>query len=132
VSHSKSSNRSSGVARWRGKFYNAFCGVFAAVRNECSFRVHLPVAVAVVAAGLWLRLSVASWALLTLCIAAVIAAELFNSSIERLAAAITREESAEIGDALDMAGGAVLIAATGAVVVGLAVLGPPLWTAVFG
>jgi diacylglycerol kinase len=49
-----------------------------------------------------------------------------NTGLEFLADAITTETHPLIGKAKDAAAGAVLLAAIGAVVIGLIVLGPPL------
>lgn len=103
---------------WTAKFRDAFLGVALGVRGQSSFRVHLVCAVLVIAAGVWLRVSRVEWCLLTLCIAAVLAAELFNSALERMAKAIDRRHNAELGAALDIASGAVLFTALGASVAG--------------
>ena len=50
-------------------------------------------------------------------------AELFNSALEQLAKAITKEEDPHVRNGLDIASGAVLVAAIGAAVIGLLVLG---------
>lgn len=78
---------------------------------------------AVVAAGYLLGVSMAQWCLLAICIAGVLAAELFNTALEMLARAITREFHADIEDALDTSSAAVLVAACGAAVVGTIILG---------
>ena len=62
------------------------------------------------------------WCLLALCVAIVLTAEIFNSALEQLAKAITREHDAHIRAALDMASGAVLLASVGAAIVGTVVL----------
>ena len=67
-----------------------------------------------------------------LSIALVWSAELFNSSLEQLAKAVDTAENERIRDALDMAAGAVLLVALGAALVGVMVLGPPLWRLVMG
>jgi len=112
------------ASRWRKKFGCAFRGLRVGTRDQNSFRVHFFVAIAVVALATWLQVS--QWPLLMLCIAVVFSAELFNTAIEHLARAITPEEHPEIRDALDVASGAVLVAAIGAGIVGLMVLGCPL------
>ena len=114
---------------WIAKFRNAFRGVCIGVRSQNSFVVHLPIAAAVVVMAAVLQLDTTRWMLLILSIFLVFGAELFNSSLEFLAKAVTREESPWVRDALDVASGAVLVVACGAVIVGLAVLGPPLWQA---
>ena len=85
--------------------------------------VHIFTASAVLVAGWILGISRTEWCLLILCIAVVMAAELFNSALEQLAKAITKEEDPHIRNGLDIASGAVLVAAIGAVVIGLLVLG---------
>lgn len=109
---------------WMRKFANALRGVRVGPHGQSSFLVHLIATVAVIAAGMYFRVSLVEWCLLTLCIAGVIAAELFNSSLESLAKSITRERDSNIRDALDIASGAVLIASIGAAIVGLIIFVP--------
>ncbi len=115
------------VGRWKKKFACALSGIAVGVRDQNSFYVHFPATLAVVAMASWLQVSQGEWLALIVCITIVFSAELFNSAIEHLARAITREENPEIRDALDVASGAVLVAAIGAAVVGLMVLGRPLF-----
>ncbi len=114
------------ITRWIQKFANAWRGIVIGVRGQSSFAIHLLAAVAVVALASWLRVSRIEWLILILCIASVFAAELFNTAIEHLARAITREENPEIRDALDIASGAVLATSLGAAIVGVLVLVLPL------
>jgi diacylglycerol kinase len=111
---------------WARMFVHAVRGVLVAVGREPNFLVHGAAAAAVVALGAWLELSAERWALLALCIALVLTAEIVNTAIEHLARAITPSQHPEIRDALDVASGAVLVATIGAVVVGVVLLGPPL------
>jgi len=108
---------------WVNRFSVAFRGVKIAVLGEPSFYVHLLVTAIVLSAGAGLGLSRWEWCLVVLCIATVLCAELFNTSLERISLAITREEDANIRDALDIASGAVLVSACGAAVVGMLVFG---------
>jgi diacylglycerol kinase len=62
------------------------------------------------------------WYILIVCITIVLTAEMFNSSIEALAKAVTKEYDPHIGDALDIASGAVFTAVLGAATVGLLIL----------
>jgi diacylglycerol kinase len=75
-------------------------------------------AVAVVAAAAALGASLVEWCILILCVAVVLAAELFNTALEHLGRAVTDQENEHVRDALDTAAGAVLVAAVGAAVVG--------------
>lgn len=103
---------------WPDKFASAFRGLTLAMRSERSFAVHVPMAVAVAIAGALVRVSPIEAALLGLCVALVLAAEVFNTAIEFLAREITRDERPSIATALDMASGAVLMTALGSAGVG--------------
>ena len=107
---------------WRDKFRWAARGLVRAIRSERNFRVHLAAAVAVVVAAAALRVSLVEWCVLGLCITVVLAAEMFNTALEYLARAITQDHSEQVRDALDTSGGAVLLAAIGAAVVGGGIL----------
>ena len=115
---------------WSDKLRWAARGIARAVRGERNFRVHLTIALVVVIAAAALAISPSQWCLLALCIATVLAAEMFNTAIEHLARAITPEHNASIRDALDMSAGGVLVAALGAALVGAVVfvqrLGAPV------
>jgi diacylglycerol kinase len=103
---------------WGRKFRDAFVGIALGVRGQSSFRIHLLFAAAVIAAGAVVRIHRLEWCVVGLCITAVLAAELFNSSLERMAKAIDNRRNPELGAALDIASGAVLVAAAGAAAVG--------------
>ncbi len=107
---------------WRGKFHEAGRGAAWALRTQVNFRVHLVFAALVVAVAVRLRAEAWEWGLLGLCILGVLVAEVLNTSIEQLAKAITREHHPEIGRALDIAAGAVLISALGAALLGALLL----------
>jgi len=103
---------------WPAKFGHALRGIRLGSRGQSSFYVHGVAAILVVATGVWLEVSRTEWCLLALCITTVLAAEMFNSALERLATAITEEYDERIGTALDIASAAVLIAAIGAAIIG--------------
>jgi diacylglycerol kinase len=72
-------------------------------------------------AAVVLNVSLIEWCTLVVCIGVVLAAELFNTAIECLAKAITREFDDHVRDALDIASSAVLLAAVAASVVGVTI-----------
>ncbi len=109
-------------------FRCALEGIVHVARVERNFRLHVLAAVAVVAVGLWLRLSLQAWASLTLTIGSVLVAELLNTAAETLVDLVSPEYHPLAKRAKDMMAGAVLVMAITSVVVGLCVLGPPLWT----
>ena len=117
---------------WFRKFADAFRGLAQGVLGQSSFLVHIPCAIAVVACGAWLRVSVSEWCLLVLCITLVLSAELFNSALEHLAKAIDPQENEHLAIALNIASSAVLVAALGAVAIGAMVFVPRVMTLVLG
>ena len=109
---------------WIRKFANAFRGVGLAVRGQSSFYVHFVFAIAVVGLAAFFRVTVVEWCLLLLCMTTVLTAEAFNSALEWMAKAVDRNHNPQLGGALDIASGAVLICAIGSAVVGLVILVP--------
>ncbi|HEX2923618.1 MAG TPA: diacylglycerol kinase family protein [Chloroflexota bacterium] len=107
-------------------FANAFHGLSYALRYERNPQIHLAMALATVAVGLWLGLAPFEWAILVLTISAVLATELLNSALETLADATSPEYHPLVGIAKDVAAGAVLVIAIGAVAVGLLLFLPKL------
>lgn len=104
---------------WLGKFRSAGRGVLRALSEQrSSFAVHMVVAMVVVVAGVVLGVSLVEWCVLILCVTAVMIAELFNTALEHLARAVTREFDEEVRDALDTSSGAVLLVALGAAIAG--------------
>ena len=108
-------------------FKHAFSGVWYVVRTQRNARIHLAVALVVIALGLWLGLSYTQWAVIVLTIGLVLAAEAFNTVAEAAVDLATAERHPLAKIAKDVAAGAVLLMAITAVLVGLLILGPPLW-----
>ncbi len=98
----------------------AVAGVAHALRAEHSLRFQGTALLAVVAALLWLRPGAVWSALLLLASFGVLAAELFNTAIERLADHLHPQRHPEIRIVKDCAAGAVLLAVLGALAVGVA------------
>ncbi len=108
-------------------FRCAFHGWWYVIRTQKNTWVHALASVCVLILGLWLSLPARDWATLVIVIAMVWSAEFFNTSIEAVVdlASPTHHPLAKVGK--DVGAAAVLIAAGAAVLVGLLVLGPPLW-----
>lgn len=113
-------------------FRFAFSGLWYALRTQRNVRIHLVIAVVAVALGLWLGLSPTQWAVLTLTIGFVLASEMLNTVAETLVDLVSPGYHPLAKVVKDVTAGAVLLAAIVAVIVGLLVLGPPLWGRVFG
>jgi len=82
---------------------------------------------AVFALGFWLRLPARDWAVLIVTVTMVVTAEFINTAIEAVVdlASPQKHPLAKVGK--DVGAAAVLIAAGAAVLIGLLILGPPLW-----
>lgn len=107
-------------------FGHAFRGIAHVVRTQRNARVHLAVAVAVVAAGILFRVSAVEWALLALTMGMVFGAEMINTAVEQAVDLATPAFDRRAKVAKDVSAGAVLITALAAIAVGIAIFGPPL------
>lgn len=108
-------------------FGHAFRGWGHVLKTQQNAWIHSLIASIVIAMGAWLRLSTQDWAILVLTIAMVFTAEFINTAIEAVVdlASPNRHPLAKVGK--DVGAGAVLVAALAAIIVGLLILGPPLW-----
>lgn len=111
---------------WTRRLGYALRGIAVAFAGESNFWICGAATIVVAATGAWLRLSPERWCLVAIAITMVVVAEMFNSAIELLGKAITRERRPEIRDALDIAAGAVLLATIGAACVGAIAVARPL------
>ncbi|GAB2714057.1 hypothetical protein GCM10011495_17030 [Hymenobacter frigidus] len=112
---------------WRRRvasFGHAGRGVWSALRSEVHLRLHAVATVVVIGLGFYSGLSRLEWALVALAVACVWAAELMNTAIEALTDLASPAYHPLAGKAKDVAAGAVLLAALGALVVGALVFVP--------
>ena len=105
-------------------FEYAGLGLWTMLRSQRNAWIHAIATVGVCAAGLCFRISRIEWCLLVLAMMAVWAAEALNTAFEFLADATTPEFHPLVMQAKDVAAGAVLLSAIGAVIIGLLVFGP--------
>lgn len=105
-------------------FINAFKGIGYAFKTERNLRFHFFAAGLAVVCGWIFSLSRTEWLIIVYAIGVVIAAELFNTALERLADVSAPGYHPLVGTAKDVAAGAVLVTAFQAVVIGLIVFGP--------
>ena len=115
------------AARLRSIRY-AWRGVVWLVLTQGNALVHLAATVAVVAAGLFFKVTAGEWLALVLAMSTVWLAEGLNTAVEALADRITMENDPLIGRAKDVAAGAVLIAAIAAAIVGGIIFWPHVRT----
>jgi diacylglycerol kinase len=101
-------------------------GMWLTLRSQPNAWIHAAATVTVAIAGYMLGISRTEWCLIVLACAAVWTAEALNTAFEFLADATTKEFHPVIGQAKDVAAGAVLVTALAALVVGVLVFGPYL------
>jgi diacylglycerol kinase len=108
-------------------FRHALAGVWMVVRTQRNARIHVVAMVLAAAAGIGVGLSRLEWAILALVIGLVLAAEWFNTATEATVDLITSEQHPLAKIAKDAAAAGVLLTAGVAIVVGILILGVPLW-----
>ncbi|HME82596.1 MAG TPA: diacylglycerol kinase family protein [Candidatus Eremiobacteraceae bacterium] len=102
-------------------------GVATTVREQRNIRIQVALgALAVIAAAI-VRFDAIHWAVLALTIGAVLAAELFNTALERAVDCASTVESPLARSAKHAAAGAVLLACVTALAVGFALFASVLW-----
>jgi diacylglycerol kinase (ATP) len=108
-------------------FRYAFQGWFHVLHTQRNIWIHSAMAVAVLFVGLWIGLPARDWAVIVLTVALVFTAEFINTAIEAVVDLASSEDHplAKIGK--DVGAAAVLISALAAILIGLLILGPPLW-----
>jgi diacylglycerol kinase (ATP) len=108
-------------------FRYALAGWWYVIRTQRNAWIHAIISLAVLVLSAWLHLSLVEWAVIILTIAMVWTAEFLNTALEAVVdlASPQQHRLAKVGK--DVGAAAVLIAAGASVVVGLLILGPPLW-----
>jgi diacylglycerol kinase (ATP) len=108
-------------------FRHAFHGWWYVIRTQRNAWIHALVTMLVLLVALWLRLPLRDWAVLFLTIALVWTAEFINSALEAVVdlASPHQHPLAKVGK--DVGAAAVMLASLAAILVGLLILGPPLW-----
>ncbi len=117
-------NHKMGHARLIDSFKYAGQGVGFAFANEQNFRIHLVIAVLAIVAGFIFGISLTEWVTLAILIGLVLAAELFNTSIEATIDLQTSEIHPLAKKAKDSASAAVLVLSIVAFVGGIIIFIP--------
>lgn len=109
-------------------FRNAIRGWWFVIRTQKNAWIHAVITVLVIVVGLFLKLPIRDWAVLLVTISTVWTAEFLNSALEAVVdlASPDQHPLARVGK--DVGAAAVLISALAAVIVGIMILGPPLWS----
>lgn len=113
-------------------FGYAFAGWRYVLRTQPNTWIHAAITIVVVILALWLEVTRLEWVALLLTIMIVWMAEFTNTAIEVIVDMVMPTPHPLAKAAKDIAAATVLIGAIGAVLVGLLILGPPLWQRLVG
>lgn len=108
-------------------FRFAFSGLWYALRTQRNMRIHILIAAAVAIMGLWLQVSAEQWAILAATTGLVLLSEMINTVVEGVVDLVCPDYHPLAKTVKDVMAGGVVLAAMVAVIVGLLILGPPLW-----
>jgi diacylglycerol kinase (ATP) len=108
-------------------FRHAFHGLWYVIRTQRNAWIHALITMLVLLVALWMCLPLRDWAVLFLTIALVWTAEFINTALEAVVdlASPQQHPLAKVGK--DVGAAAVMLASLAAILVGLLILGPPLW-----
>jgi len=108
-------------------FRYAFSGWWFVIRTQRNAWIHALISIAVVIVSFWLKLTARDWAIIVVAIAMVWTAEFINTALEAVVDLASPQQHylARVGK--DVGAAAVLIAAVSAALIGILILGPPLW-----
>lgn len=105
-------------------FRYAFQGLADLFRTQPNARIHLLATAVALALGWYFEVSRMEWVAIIICIALVLAMEAVNTALEYLTDLVSPEFNPLAGKVKDVAAAAVLLAAIGAVIVGLKIFVP--------
>lgn len=113
-------------------FKYAFEGWWYVLRTQRNAWIHAVISIAVFGLGFWLGITRHEWAIIILTIMVVWMAEFINTALEAVVDMTMPEPHPLAKVAKDVAAAGVLVGACGAVLIGLLILGPPLWARLVG
>jgi diacylglycerol kinase len=116
------------ISRLFKSFIYAFRGLVKVVKEEQNFQIQLTVAIVVFIAAVWLKISTTEWLVLMGIILLVLLMELVNSAVERVTDLFKPRISTYVKEIKDIMAAAVLLASLGAIVVGVIIFGPHVWS----
>lgn len=109
-------------------FKYAIQGILSSFKTERNMKIHVLAMAIVIALGIFLKLSKIEWCIIIITIVMVISAELFNTAIETVVDMVSPQKNPQAKLAKDIAAGAVLTLAIGAVIVGAIIFIPKIVT----
>ncbi|MBD2703134.1 diacylglycerol kinase family protein [Spirosoma sp. BT702] len=116
-----------GIRKHVASYKHGMRGIKLAFRYEFAMRFHLIAAVGVILVNYLLQISRTEWLITLILIGLAWMAEAFNTALEKVADRITQDQDVLIGQAKDLASGAVTIICLFAVVCALIIYFPYLF-----
>jgi diacylglycerol kinase len=110
---------------------HALHGIAYVLRSQHNAWIHAAVTILVAVAGFFFQLTAAEWCCIVIAASSVWTAEALNTALELLADAAIEDLHPLVGHAKDVAAGAVLVTAIGAVIVGAIIFWPYLHRLLF-
>jgi diacylglycerol kinase len=107
------------MRKFLNSFKYAWNGFVVGFREQLNLKIHVIIALIVVAAGYYFHITVAEWYVIIITIALVISLELINTAIENLVDLVTMERKPLAGKIKDVAAAAVLVVSVASVIVGI-------------
>jgi diacylglycerol kinase len=107
-------------------FGYAFKGIGTLFSSQPNARIHAVALVTAVSLGYYLKIEKTEWLAITLVAALVLSAEAMNTAVEFVVDLVSPDYHPLAGKAKDVAAAAVLLAAFGAVIVGLIIFLPKI------
>lgn len=112
------------IRKHKISFKNALTGLSWAFTSQPNFKIHFVLAILAILAGFYFKISFLEMTILVLTIILCLTAEMINTSIEAMTDLITLKWSKQAKIAKDVSAGMMLLAAIGAVIVTMLILGP--------
>ena len=109
-------------------FSHAYNGLKILLKEEHNSRIHFIAAIAVIAASFLFKINLYEWIAVIFSIGFVIVLEIINSAIENIADFISPEKHEKIKRIKDLSAAAVFISALTALVIGLIIFIPKIFT----
>ena len=113
-------------------FRNAIRGWGYVIRTKRNAWIHAVVTIVVIALAFFLQIHLLEWAILFIAITIVWLAEFLNTALEAVVDLASPQEHQLAMRGKDVGAAAVLISAISSILIGLLILGPPLWTVIKG
>jgi diacylglycerol kinase len=112
------------IKRFFKSFHYAAQGIHYGLKHDQNLRFHFLAAFIVILAGIMFHVNTFELGILGVMIILVITAEMVNTAIEKMVDLIIKEHHEDAKVAKDVSSGMVLIAAVGAIVVGVVIFTP--------